>query len=136
MGIFKWKVKRRGTRKDKIAGSLTDCGYIRINVDGSGYYAHKLAWYITYGYLPKMIYHINKDRADNRIYNLSRYTLNCIERGFENHFKGVYRVGNKFESKIMYNYENHYLGRFNNAREAAQVYNAKIKELYKEKNGL
>lgn len=46
-------------------------GYLRFNVDGTRYTAHRLAWLFTYGAWPsKEIDHINGIRDDNRIANL------------------------------------------------------------------
>ena len=64
-GIF-FRVK--GTRK---VGYVNTKGYIRISVDGKGYFAHHLAWLYVYGIFPETtIDHINHVRTDNSIDNL------------------------------------------------------------------
>lgn len=58
------------------AGSIAGCldkstGYIRFNLDGCLYYAHRLAWLYVHGVFPTHhIDHRNGKRADNRMRNL------------------------------------------------------------------
>ena len=64
------------THSRSKAGSIAGCldkstGYIRFNLDGFLYYAHRLAWLYVHGAFPKHhIDHINGKRADNRMRNL------------------------------------------------------------------
>lgn len=54
-----------------IAGSINNCGYIRVNIKGKLYQAHRLIWLYMYGELPsQFIDHIDRDRINNRIENL------------------------------------------------------------------
>jgi hypothetical protein len=71
-GVIKWRVDI-GTkiRAGEEAGSINTLGYRYIYLKHRAYLAHRLAWLITFGELPKgVIDHINHDRADNRIANL------------------------------------------------------------------
>jgi len=53
------------------AGTLTSLGYIRINISGKHYRAHRIAWLLHYGAWPQNhIDHINGNPSDNRIVNL------------------------------------------------------------------
>ena len=49
-------------------------GYSVIHIGGRVHRAHRLAWLYVYGEWPKIIDHINGDRADNRIKNLRNVT--------------------------------------------------------------
>lgn len=70
-GIFRWNEDRGRVKKDEVAGSLTNWGYVQIRILGKMYSGHKLAWLYVYGEFPKLfIDHINRIRNDNRIGNL------------------------------------------------------------------
>jgi len=53
----------------KICNTLNN-GYYRTNIGNKSYYVHQLAWLFVYGYMPKVIDHINMNKTDNRIFNL------------------------------------------------------------------
>lgn len=74
----------------------------------------------------EIVDHINGDTLDNRRDNLRIVTLNQSmqnRRGWEKKtLKGVYKIGNKWESKIQANGISYYLGRFNSAELARVAY--------------
>ena len=57
-----------------VAGSLGN-GYMMIQNYSNGkqynYRAHRIVWFINYGEVPNILDHINGNRADNRLENLS-----------------------------------------------------------------
>jgi len=68
-----WPNAWRNGKKAGCANCVS--GYIQIRIGGEIYYAHRLAWLITYGSWPKnQIDHINGVRNDNRIANLRDVT--------------------------------------------------------------
>lgn len=71
-GLFIWKKVRvkNQIKAGSVAGYLDKKGYLRIQIDGKNYMAHKLAWLSEYGIIPEMIDHINQVKSDNRIKNL------------------------------------------------------------------
>lgn len=84
-GTFIWRVrddscysrsmdrKRFNTwRAGNDASSKTSEGYRKIRYKGKSFYAHRVAWLMTYGTHPSgVIDHINHDGSDNRISNLA-----------------------------------------------------------------
>ena len=65
------------TRSDRknINGSYDAYGYLIMKVKGVQIKAHRLAWFLEYGYFPeKHIDHIDMDKKNNRIKNLREAT--------------------------------------------------------------
>ena len=80
-GLFRWRVTRSRLAKiGSIAGNSSDGRYVQIEFDGRRYWAHRLAWLITYGSLPPIVDHINGCGTDNRILNLraANKSLNAV----------------------------------------------------------
>ena len=79
-------------------------GYIRIDVYQEGerhrYLAHRIAYLMHYGKLPKAIDHINRDRSDNRIVNLREDAngINMVNKGPQKNNSTGYR-GVTFDKK-------------------------------------
>jgi len=71
-GRFTWKRSRRGPAKaGDQAGYKRPDGYIKIKIDGSAVWAHRLAWFYVHGAWPEnQIVHINGNSSDNSIANL------------------------------------------------------------------
>lgn len=113
----------------KEAGAPTGHGYLKINLKGGKYYAHRLAWFYVNGEWPPFIDHINGDRADNRIANLRVVTRseNQRNRGVQANnklgLKGVHKTpNNTFVACITIGGANIHLGCFSSATEAARAY--------------
>ena len=75
-GVFTWLQDRGRAKAGTGAGNVHKrTGYVRIDVSGKYYSAHRLAWWFHYGVQPEdQIDHINRDRSDNRICNLREAT--------------------------------------------------------------
>lgn len=73
-GDIMWRIKphpkAQGIYPGKIGGCIKPRGYRKITFEDYSYSCHRLAWYLTYGYWPKEIDHINGDKSDNRLCNL------------------------------------------------------------------
>lgn len=89
-GIFMWSSpsKHQSGRKGRIAGSVKE-GYIKIQILGAPYLAHRLAWVYVFGYEPFVIDHINGDKSDNRICNLRN--VEYIQNN-QNHMKASKKI--------------------------------------------
>lgn len=125
----KWNTKWAGKR----AGYTMPNGYRVICVDNARYYAHRLAWLMTYGVISDglQIDHRNRSRADNRIENLRLATASfnsahCRGKSKLGRPKGVslHKQSGLFTAKIRANGARHALGYFKTAEEAGAAYAA------------
>ena len=128
-GVFTNKINRGSAKKGCESGWL-DCGYRRIRLRDKFYRAHRLAFLMTFGNLPKMIDHINHDKVDNRIVNLRSCTSrqNNINRGpgknSSSRYKGVSwdKSRGKWQANIRIDGKSKSLGYFQDEKEAAETY--------------
>ena len=67
-----WKIDRaRGKIKaGDLVGSITSSGYKRVMINYKEYPLHRIVFFMHYGYVPKIIDHINGNPLDNNIKNL------------------------------------------------------------------
>lgn len=79
-GLY-WKVnKHRAKANTKAGGVCKTHGYVFIRLNKKLYREHRLIWKMFYNDEPKVLDHINRNRADNRIENLRSVTFseNCF----------------------------------------------------------
>lgn len=69
-GIFTSRISVGPRKAGTSAGSLCNRGYLRIEICGHRYGAHRLAWFYVHGKWPNYIDHIDGDKINNRISNL------------------------------------------------------------------
>lgn len=105
--------------------------YLQIRLDGRRFLAHRLAWlYMTGGWPPKQIDHINGNKLDNRWNNLrladpSQNNANCPARARNTSgFKGVtwHKRNRRWQAQIRVRGKPIYLGQFDKIEDAAQAY--------------
>lgn len=137
-GVFTRLVKTSNrVQVGDIAGSDNGDGYIKINLDGGKYYAHRLAFlYMTGGFNSEFTDHINGVRDDNRWLNLRAVTPADNVRNSKmakNNTSGVVGVFwnkkyERWEAKIKLTGKYKFLGYFNSIHQAAIARkNAEIK---------
>lgn len=129
-GDFTWANDRAGgkVKAGGIAGSVNK-GYRQIKIDGRGFKAHRIVWLLETGEWPEgQIDHINRDKLDNRFYNLrdvDNYT-NCLNRSRRSSSGQVGVTFDKFSNKwLAQTYidgKARNLGRFNSIDEAVVAY--------------
>jgi len=125
-GIFNWK-KSPNQRIiiGAVAGTVKQ-DYIVIQLNGKLYRAHRLAWFMTFGYWPILLDHKNCNKTDNRINNLREATQaqNLANQGLRSNntsgIKGVcwMKKAQKWHAVIVVNKKRVHLGLFSNLEDA------------------
>ena len=114
----------------KVAGCIDKpSGYHRIKINYVLYLTHRVVWLYHHGSLPKVIDHINHNRADNRIENLNNGTaqdnLKNLKRNDKanNIFMGVkrYNKTNPWRARITINNKSIHLGYYDSLEEAISM---------------
>ena len=127
LGWFMWI---NGWRCGQVAGCLNRAlGYIIIGVDGSNYYAHRLAFLYMTGAFPKYEGdHKDRDKTNNCWLNLRPATKKqnqengSTPRNNTSGVRGVYWVPKtrKWIAKLKHNQRSLHLGTFASKREAIE----------------
>ena len=110
------------TNIEKPIGTRNRDGYIVFKVNGKLFYAHRVAFFLVHGVVPKMIDHINRNPSDNRIKNLREATtiLNAQNKVFQGVTKPKHTK--KWAASITCNRKRMHLGYFDSAEQAHEAY--------------
>lgn len=98
--------------------------YRKIKVNGKWLLQHRVAWYLAYGFVPKYIDHINRDKKDNRLINLRGCTasMNKLNMSLQSNntsgAKGVTFDSNSGKWRVQY--RNKHIGLFETFEEAVK----------------
>jgi hypothetical protein len=129
-GRLLWKPRPR-VFAGQPAGCANANGYVRIRLNQSNYWAHRLVWYWHSGNWPKEeIDHINGRRDDNRIENLRtasrpenrQNTISKKQRKGGLAGASFCSYTNRWRATIAKNGKKVSLGRFDTAEEAHEAY--------------
>ena len=140
-GFFSWKATRALRVKNGDGAGWSEPGrYVRINIAGKLYYAHRLAFLYMTGAFPKCdVDHINGKKSDNRWCNLrhAMRSQNIHNKKYplgRSGFRGVCwsEDKQKFRAKIQCNGKIKFCGDFTTAEQAHRAYAAASKKLYGE----
>lgn len=113
-----------------VAGTLNKDGYVQVSVDKRIYRAHRLIFLMHHGYMPKLVDHKDRNRANNRIENLR--AASSVQNGYNKSmqisntsgYKGVSycKKTGKWQANISINGRIKFLGRFEFAEIAHLAY--------------
>lgn len=132
----------RGFRYDSETGLITTStnriskpnkdGYMKysLSINGKQHYfsGHRLAWYVVYNEIPKVIDHIDGDKSNNKISNLRNVTQVENNRNRLKALGATLDYKGKYRAQIKVGDKNIYLGLFNSKEETREAYlKAKIK---------
>jgi len=130
--IIRKASKMQPYRAGKPAGTPHIMGYVSIHIDGKGYLAHRLAWFLHYGAWPsKGLDHIDGDKLNNRIENLrdvgQKINGQNKKRPNSNNKLGLLGVsmnakGTRYIAFIKIDGKQRYVGSYLTAEEAAAAY--------------
>jgi HNH endonuclease len=116
-GIFTWRVGRRGHWGDRVAGSFTKRGYLRIKLGQKEYRATSLIWlYMTGAWPVYVVDHKDRNPRNNKWLNLREATFSQnganskVQSNNKLGLKGVCKVGDKFQAQLKKDGKTIYLG--------------------------
>jgi hypothetical protein len=123
-----------------VAGWSEPHGYIKLNVAGKKYYAHRCAFLFMNGAWPVgVVDHVDGNRANNTWSNLREVShavnLQNLKGARSDNKIGLLGVhfhkgAKKFTASICVDGRSHYLGLFNSAQEAGEAYLLKKRVLH------
>lgn len=132
-GELFWRESRGRVKKGARAGSPVARAdgktYWYIRVDDRKYLVHRIIWYITFGYWPTEIDHINGDEQDNRLSNLRDVSHSINQQNIISRKKlsklpmGVKATpAKKYQARIWIGGKHLYLGTFDSIDQASGAY--------------
>lgn len=126
-GVMRWKKRKAQTIHvgDEAGIKLDFAGYKNVLFNGKRYKIHRLAWFMTHGYWPEAVDHINRVTYDNTMANLRSVTkaqnMQNQLRTNNKYLPGVTKQRN-FVAQISVNGKGVYLGTFKEEMQAHLAY--------------
>lgn len=121
-GELRWK---SGRLAGKLTGQKPNRGYLKVFIDGTQYFVHRVIWKMVYGTEPDHIDHIDGRRSHNAIANIrsvvkGQNNLNCrLRRDNKSGCPGVsLRPTGVWRARIKLDGRDTHLGHFKSCEEA------------------
>jgi hypothetical protein len=136
-GELTWRIDRGKMKSGAPAGAVQANGYIRVQIDGLFYAAHRLIWLMVYGHWPDDdVDHINGARNDNRLINLraatrSQNLMNTrVRSDSRTGIKGVRMKRGRFQARIKVNGKEIAVGTYDTIEEASEARRLAEKQIH------
>tara|TARA_R110000796_G_scaffold19379_3_gene58274 strand:+ start:112 stop:582 length:471 start_codon:yes stop_codon:yes gene_type:complete len=121
-GLLFWK------SNNKIAGTKTKAGYIKLQINKISYSAHRLVWVLFNKDIPldKQIDHIDRDKSNNKIENLRLvdHVANALNKKCKKSntgIRGVSKDRNYYKVSFTIKNKSTHVGNFKNFEDAKKV---------------
>lgn len=115
-------------KNDKPAGTKTVEGYIKVQINGVAYSAHRLIWVLFNKEIPlnMQIDHVDRNKSNNKIENLRLVTAssNALNRKCRNSntgIRGISKDRDYFKVSFTVNMKSIHVGNFKTIDEAKKV---------------
>jgi hypothetical protein len=112
----------RKANHEKVIGTINQSGYVVFRVKGKLYYAHRIAFFISFGFIPSMVDHINRNRSDNKLINLREADATLNAQNSKGYGVTKPKQTKKWSSAITNNRKRIHLGYFDTAEQAHKAY--------------
>ena len=128
-GFLVWNKSVGAIRAGKKVESISNRGYVVVQVSGKRYLAHRIIWLLLNGRMPAMIDHIDGDKQNNLIENL-REVDNTLNHWNERRrstnisgYKGVWwhKQSKRWEAACRVNGKQTTIGRFERIEDAVEA---------------
>lgn len=127
-GVFTRRVRAGRCPAGSIAGSVNAAGYVLIGVDGTTYYAHRLAWLHVKGAWPAGLidHRIGKSNSWSNLRDATRtingQNMRSATAASSTGLLGAFPVGKRFKSSIRVGGKLKHIGYYETALEAHEAY--------------
>lgn len=133
-GLFHRKHGLGGIAAGAVSGTVNSHGYVQLRINWRLVKAHRLAWFMTHGYWPTEIDHINGIRTDNRLSNLREsdkrrngQNMRCHREG---RLPGTCKApSGRWSAQLTIGRKRKHIGTFDTEREAHDAYMAECRKL-------
>ncbi len=118
-GLFTWIKSRSRVPAGTVVSHIDQYGYVRLCFNKKMYYAHRLAWLFCYETWPKnYIDHIDRDRSNNRIFNLRDVSRSINELNKTSEIS-ITKAKNRWRARVCVTRKEIHLGYYSSKEEAS-----------------